>query len=109
MKPAKDPVLAVLERGLGRVKRGWRKGAMASTKEGDRCATTSRKAAKWCAWGAIYDATRSSRLAYFELDKALPTRARGLAQWNDAHRRKKSDVIALYKRAIAARKRKVKA
>ena len=92
-------VKQVLQDALALVRQGWVRGRM-EKRRGDRVC--------YCAGGAIDAATPNIGLRFearLTLAEAIPRERRGrpsVVGYNDAPGRTKSDVIALFERAIAA-------
>lgn len=97
-------VLQVLRKARARVARGWCQRDLAKTKGGRSCNPTDKEAARFCAYGAL------DSLGYDTADATLVLRTfvpRGhIASFNDAPGRKKSEVVALFDKAIAKVKQK---
>lgn len=88
----------------------WIQGFSALTKNGEMVSTSSKKACKFCATGALSRVADISGLGiepYIDaakfLDNAVLGKYKGdVVGFNDAKRRKYEQVMGVYKRAIAA-------
>lgn len=91
----------------------WIQGFSALTKTGERVSTSSKKACKFCATGAlarVADIRKNGIEPYLDAAKFLDNAVRGkykgnVVEFNDAKGRKYEQVIETYKRAIAAAKK----
>lgn len=106
-EPKPDPVLACLIAARKRItpEGAWCQGGIAKDETGVKVDIDSPRAVAWCAWGAtgLGDATRQADAA---LARALGS-DRCVVSWNDDPKRTKKQVLALFDKAIALRRKEV--
>lgn len=97
-KTAKD----ILIKALGYIRKGWTQGYYAKSKSKKLVDANSRAAACWCMIGALDKAAQDGYETKQEAINFLlkATKADFLVDFNDKPGRKKSEVIAAFKKAI---------
>jgi hypothetical protein len=103
-----DTTVQVLRRAKALLKKkGWTRGAMARDVEGNPVIARSKKAAKFCAVGAIHAVAaageRQRVKALDALDSAAGPHDHAVS-YNDARRRTLAQVLTLFDKAIVAAK-----
>jgi hypothetical protein len=100
--PLSERGILVAARALIEHPEAWTKGEYARDKKGNRVSPSSRKAACWCARGAILRAAAGNIPAGFRAHDRLWAVIRGsITRWNDAPERTHAEVLAAFDRAIS--------
>jgi hypothetical protein len=99
MTATREETLAVLRKGLERVKHGWTQGTCARDADGRICNCRSDAAASWCAYGA----TETDFDAGCALDDTLEAQGwdKGHVNYNDMRGRTQAEIVTLFERTIA--------
>lgn len=93
----------MLRKALALIKKGWCQGKCAEDSRGRSVDPGYPKARKWCAYGAVLAITDPE--AGSTHDKWLKQVNPAYINYNDDPKRKKSDIIALFQKAIALAKK----
>jgi hypothetical protein len=96
----------ILKKARVLIVRGWTQGSFARNARGRPVLANSKRAVRWCAWGALdgaYWLGDSKALRLLKL--SIPGRVKSLSDWNDNPKRKKAEVLALFDSAIALSKK----
>ena len=105
---SKTKVSTVLTRALKRIKKGWCQENYAIDKNGEDVDPCGDKAVAWCALGAIDSIIPNEFSIINDCEKTLLSMIKGnsISHWNDAKKRTKEEVVALFEKAIAKAKKK---
>lgn len=93
----------ILEAAMALVKRGWCQGPAAMNAAGLAVSPGSRTAVRWCGYGAIRAVCRPTtdiEVRYRVLNFLRRAAGTPIALFNEHPGRKKSEVLAAYRRAI---------
>ena len=106
-KPKPDPVLACLIDARKRItpKGAWCQGEVAKDKNGAEVGIDSPRAVAWCMLGATGTHSDASSSADLMLAQVVP--GNEVTAWNDAPGRTQKEVLALFDKAIALRRKEV--
>ena len=95
----------ILKNARALVARGWCQGHYAERENGETCDLVSGEAVRWCAEGAIHNATFGAKhWIWREVNDAFckASDTDHIPSFNDAPGRTQADVLAAFDRAIAA-------
>ena len=103
MEKSKSDVLKVLRLARARIVKGWTQNSEAKNSRGEDVRPGDKTAVKWCALGAMMDLGFSQRIrakAIIHLGLACQDQASGIMNFNDDVAKKKSQVLAVFDKAI---------